>query len=184
MLLCGIIDELEKEPANRLSYFFCQATVDRLNNVTAVLRGLIYNLARQYPPLVSCIREKYDYAGKELFNNGNTWQALSEILTTMLNDPSLEDAIIIIDALDECTINRSQLLNFLTKSSSSRVKWIVSSRNWPDIEEKLDQTTQKVKLRLELNEDSIFCAVYTYIEYKVDQLTLGKKYDDEIRDAV
>ncbi|KAH7113128.1 NACHT domain-containing protein [Dactylonectria estremocensis] len=134
MLLCGIIDELEKEPANGLSYFFCQATVNRLNDATAVLRGLIYTLARQYPPLVSYIRERYDYAGKELFNNGNAWQALSEIFTTMLNDPSLEDAIIIIDALDECTINRSQLLNFLTKSSSSRVKWIVSSRNWPDIE--------------------------------------------------
>lgn len=28
MLLCGIIDELKKEPANRLSYFFCQAIGD------------------------------------------------------------------------------------------------------------------------------------------------------------
>ncbi|KAM6513749.1 hypothetical protein FALCPG4_014969 [Fusarium falciforme] len=44
MLLCGIIDELEKEPDNCLSYFLCQATEARLSNATAVLRGLIYLL--------------------------------------------------------------------------------------------------------------------------------------------
>ncbi|GKT56724.1 vegetative incompatibility protein het-e-1 [Colletotrichum tofieldiae] len=46
MLLCGIIDELEKTPADTrtLSYFFCQATDARLNTATAVLCGLIYQL--------------------------------------------------------------------------------------------------------------------------------------------
>ncbi|PNP55869.1 hypothetical protein FNYG_15443 [Fusarium nygamai] len=182
MLLCGIIDELEKEPDNRLSYFFCQATEARLSNATAVLRGLIYLLVDQQPSLISHVRTKHDHAGKQLFEDGNAWEALSKILAAMVNDPSLNGAILIIDALDECKTNRHQLLDFITKPS--RVKWIVSSRNWPDIEEKLDKAKQKVRLHLELNKDSISKAVDTYIGYKVDQLARDKKYDKETKHAV
>ncbi|RKK68447.1 Vegetative incompatibility protein HET-E-1 [Fusarium oxysporum] len=182
MLLCGIIDELGKEPDKHLSYFFCQATETRLSNATAVLRGLIYLLVDQQPSLISHVREKHDHAGKQLFEDGNAWEALSKILTAMLNDPSVDGAILIVDALDECKTNRHQLLDFITKPS--RVKWIVSSRNWPDIEEKLDNAKQKVRLRLELNKDSISKAVNTYIGHKVNRLAGLKKYDKETRDAV
>ncbi|KAM6506442.1 hypothetical protein FSOLCH5_013423 [Fusarium solani] len=182
MLLCGIIDELEKEPDNRLSYFFCQATEARLSNATAVLRGLIYLLVDQQPSLISYVRKKHDRVGKQLFEDVNAWEALSKILAAMLNDPSLDGAILIVDALDECKTNRHQLLDLIAKPS--RVKWIVSSRNWQDIEEKLDNTKQKVRLHLELNKDSISKAVDTYIGYKVDRLTRHKKYDKETRDAV
>ncbi|KAL3599813.1 hypothetical protein FPOAC2_04041 [Fusarium poae] len=174
MLLCGIIDELEKEPGKHLSYFFCQATETRLSNATAVLRGLIYLLVDQQPSLISHVREKHDHAGKQLFEDGNAWEALSKILTAMLNDPGVDGAILIVDALDECKTNRHQLLDFITKPS--RVKWIVSSRNWPDIEEKLDNLEQKVRLRLELNKDSISKAVNTYIGHKVNRLAGLKKY--------
>ncbi|KAL6406189.1 hypothetical protein AUP68_10357 [Ilyonectria robusta] len=182
MLLCGIIDELEKEPDNRLSYFFCQATEARLSNATAVLRGLIYLLVDQQPSLISHVRKKHDHAGKQLFEDGNAWEALSKILAAMLNDPRLDGVILIVDALDECKTNRLQLLDLIVKPSC--VKWIVSSRNWQDIEEKLDNTKQQVRLHLELNKDSISKAVDTYIGYKVDRLAFHKKYDKETRDAV
>ncbi|OAQ57699.1 nacht and wd domain-containing protein [Pochonia chlamydosporia 170] len=48
MLLCGIIDELQKEPDTVLSYFFCQATEAQLSNATSVLRGLLYLASCQY----------------------------------------------------------------------------------------------------------------------------------------
>ncbi|KAL7763948.1 hypothetical protein ACKLNR_005093 [Fusarium oxysporum f. sp. zingiberi] len=182
MLLCGIIDELEKEPGKHLSYFFCQATETRLSNATAVLRGLIYLLVDQQPSLISHVREKHDHAGKQLFEDGNAWEALSKIFTAMLNDPGVDGAILIVDALDECKTNRHQLLDLITKPS--RVKWIVSSRNWPDIEEKLDNLEQKVRLRLELNKDSISKAVNIYIGHKVNQLAGLKKYDNETGDVV
>ncbi|KPA36057.1 nwd1 protein [Fusarium langsethiae] len=161
MLLCGIIDELEKEPGNHLSYFFCQATEARLSNATAVLRGLIYLL---------------------LFEDRNAWEALSKILAAILDDPCLNGAILIVDALDECQTNRLELLELIAKPS--RVKWVVSSRNWQDIEEKLDNTKQKVRLHLELNKDSVSKAVDTYIGYKVEELAGLKNYDKETRDAV
>ncbi|KAL2166005.1 hypothetical protein VTG60DRAFT_3456 [Thermothelomyces hinnuleus] len=49
MLLCGIINELERGISGdashcNVAYFFCQATDSRISNATAVLRGLIYLL--------------------------------------------------------------------------------------------------------------------------------------------
>ncbi|KAI8710679.1 NACHT domain-containing protein [Fusarium sp. LHS14.1] len=100
----------------------------------------------------------------------------------MLDDPSLDGAILIVDALDKCKTNRHQLLDLIAKPSC--VKWIVSSRNWQDIEEKLGCTKQKVRLELELNPDSISKAVDIYIGYKVEELAHLKGYDEETRDAV
>ncbi|KAL3607787.1 Vegetative incompatibility protein HET-E-1 [Fusarium poae] len=50
MLLAGIIDELVTEPENfgQVAYFFCQETDSRINNATAVLRGLIYMIVHTF----------------------------------------------------------------------------------------------------------------------------------------
>ncbi|KAK5994705.1 Vegetative incompatibility protein HET-E-1 [Cladobotryum mycophilum] len=103
MLLCGIIDEMKKLARYRLSYFFCQATEPRLRKATAVLRGLIFSLIVQQPSLISHVRERYNHAGKQLFEDENAWIALSKILIAILKDPELGDIICVIDALNECT---------------------------------------------------------------------------------
>jgi hypothetical protein len=188
MLLCGIVDELNKSTAGMLllSYFFCQATDSRINKATAVLRGLIYMLVSQQPSLISHVWTKYEKAGKVLFEDANAWVVLSEILTNILHDSTLQTTYLIIDALDECEENRLELLAFVAQNSSvsSRVKWIVSSRNWPDIEEQINTANQKAKFSLELNEKSISTAVNSYIEWKVEQLVKQKMYDNDTRDAV
>jgi hypothetical protein len=167
MLLCGVINELTKLTAdtNILSFFFCQATDARINNATAVLRGLIYLLVVQQPTLILHVRKKYDHVGEKLFQDANAWFALSEIFANILQDPSLKSTCLIIDALDECITDLPKLLKFIVQKSSaySHVKWIVSSRNWPSIEKDLDTATQKVRLRLELNEKSVSAAVTTYV---------------------
>ena len=80
MLICGIIDELKKSTADAslLSFFFCQGTDSRINNATAVLRGLIYLLVNEQSSLIPHVRKKYDHAGKALFEDANAWAALSE----------------------------------------------------------------------------------------------------------
>ncbi|KAF2179641.1 HET-domain-containing protein [Zopfia rhizophila CBS 207.26] len=188
MLLCGIVNELKKSTVKTdlLSCFFCQATDSRINNATAVLRGLLYLLVDQQPSLVSHIRKKHDHAGKALFEDANAWVALSEIFTNILQDSSLNSTYLIVDALDECEVDLPKLLDFIVQKScvSSRVKWIVSSRNWPDIEERLEMAGHKVRLCLELNAESVSTAVGIYIRHKVLQLAQRKKYDDKTRDAV
>ncbi|CAK7237405.1 hypothetical protein SEUCBS140593_009949 [Sporothrix eucalyptigena] len=119
MLLCGIIDELG--PNTCLSYFFCQATNEQLNHATAVLRGLIYMLIQKRPTLISYVREKYDHAGKRLFEEINAWQALCKILTDMLADKQAANTILLVDALDECTSGLPELLQFICRPSGA--KW-------------------------------------------------------------
>ncbi|KAK3947848.1 NACHT domain-containing protein [Pseudoneurospora amorphoporcata] len=181
MLLCGIINELDQGNARHcnVAYFFCQATDSRINNATAVLRGLIYLLIEQQPSVLSHVRKEYDRAGENLFKDANTWVALSKIFTNILQDSSLQTTYLIIDALDECVEDRSQLLDLIAQqsSSSSRVKWIVSSRNWPQIEEQLEIATANLKVSLELNVESVAAAVNAFILHKVNQLERLKKYN-------
>jgi NACHT domain len=172
--------------SNLLSYFFCQATDSRINNATAVLRGLLYLLVNQQPSLDWHIRKKHDHVGKALFEDANAWVALSELFTDILQDPSLNSTYLIVDALDECVAGFPELLDFIVQKSrvSARVKWIVSSRNWPDIEERLEKAAYKVRLCLELNAESISTAVSIFIQHKVLQLADRKKYDDKTRKGV
>jgi hypothetical protein len=143
-------------------------------------------LVTQQSSLASHIRKKYDHGGKAMFQDENAWVVLAEILEDVLQDPHLRPTYLIIDALDECVTNLLELFKFLTKHSSvsSRVKWIVSSRNWPVIEAKLDMARHKVKLSLELNKKSVAAAVNVFIQQKLDQLAQEKRYKAEVRHAV
>lgn len=188
MLLCGIVNELQKTVARNasVSYFFCQATDSRINSATAVLRALLYLLVTQQPALTAHVRKRYDQAGKAVFEDANAWVALTEIFADVLRDSSLDTTYILVDALDECTTGMPKLLHFVAQQSSvvSRVKWVVSSRNWPDIEAQLGQAEHKVRLSLELNAASVSAAVSIFIEHKVSQLAQHKNYDKQTRDAV
>jgi hypothetical protein len=190
MLLCGIIDELQKPiaiaEADMVSYFFCQATDSRINSATAVLRGLLYLLVSQQPSLASCVRKKSDHAGKNMFEDANAWVALTEIFADVLRNPSLTTTYLIIDALDECVTDLPKLLDFIAKQSSAsfRVKWIVSSRNWPEIEGRLEQAACNAKLSLELNAESVSMAVRVFIDQRVSELAQKKKYDERTKRAV
>ncbi|KAF6803519.1 nacht and wd domain protein, partial [Colletotrichum plurivorum] len=179
MLLCGIIDDLQATRKGKpLSYFFCQATDKRLTTATAVLRGLIFMLLGQDPSLVSYIKKKYDIAGKALFQDKNAWQAMSEIFKDMLQDSNLRGVYLIVDALDECSNGLEQLLDLIVETSqSTSAKWLVSSRNWWQIEEQLCTVAQR--LSLEVNASSVSTAVDSYIMVKVSHLSKLKGYRDD-----
>ncbi|KAL5316296.1 hypothetical protein ACEPPN_015341 [Leptodophora sp. 'Broadleaf-Isolate-01'] len=137
------------------------------------------------PLLISHVRKKYDHAGKALFEDTNAWVALSEIFTSILQDPSLKSIYLIIDALDECKANLDQLLDLIsrTASTSTRVKWIVSSRNEPNIEARLRLDHTQTRLSLELNEEHVSRAVQVFIDFKVSKLRLIED-DSELQEIV
>jgi hypothetical protein len=180
MLVCGIIDELKKSTSNSdlLLFFFCQAADSRFNNATAVLRCLIRQLVDQQPSLISHIRKRYDQ-----YEDTNSWYALSQTFTNILEDQAIPSIFLVIDGLDECQAGLSDLLYKITQNWSSypHVKWLVSSRNWPSIKERLDTAEQ---LSLESNDKSVSTAVGLYIRYKAHELAKLKKYDDQTHGAV
>ena len=187
MLLCGIIDELDKSMrgSTSVSYFFCQATDLRINSATAVLRGLMYMLVSQQPSLISHVQKKYDHAGKTLFEDPNVWVALSDIFKNLLQDTDMDTIYLIVDALDECVTDLPKLLDFIVSTASStRVKWLLSSRNEHHIEQKLRSTHEQTRLSLELkdNAEQVSRAVHVYIDDKLSRL--WSLQDDSLRDQV
>ena len=180
MLLIGIIKELERQlksteqsngNAAVLSYFFCQGTDSNLNNATAVLRGLTYLLLEHRRSLISRVRKRHDHAGRQLFEDSNALVALSKIFREMLLELSSTRVYLVIDALDECISELPQLLRLIT-SISPQARWIVSSRNKPEIEQQLDSGDSSMKLSLELTHvaEQVTHAVNAYIDFKVTEL--------------
>lgn len=165
MLLCGIINELSPVLTGdpNIAFFFCRASEESLNTFSAVLRGLIFMLVEQQPSLTNHFQNSFD--------GHNSWVALVETLARILNDPTLHPTYFVIDGLDECIEDRQFLLDLIVEHSSAheKVKWIVSSRNWVEIELSLGRVT-KMTLQLELNEVTLSKAVHFFIDYKVKKL--------------
>lgn len=151
ILLCvfGLEQALIADGYTRnVAYFFCQATDSRINNATAVLRGLIYLLARQQLRLLFYVRRYID-AGK-LLSDINAWVIVSDVLGEMLGDPNLKATYLLVDALDECIVDLPKLLDFIIRILSDCVKWLLTSRNEIIIKRKLRSDDIQTRLSFEL----------------------------------
>ena len=98
-----------------------------------------------------------------------------------------EGTTIVIDALDECIKDSDKLLDLIVKicaDTNSTVKWIISSRNWVEIEYSLmDESISSQRLILSLEDDeevqqSIKKAVDAFITHKVEDLKKKKKHGE------
>jgi hypothetical protein len=186
--------KLDSEPGHEggskphlLAYFFCQSTRPELNNAVAVLRGLIYVLVTEKQDLLQHVQKRHQSAGRQLFEGPNAIYAMREILSDILNDVSLPTTYLLVDALDECSYGLSDLLRIITDNSlaqHSRLKWLVTSRNLPEIERVLQPSSHNGKVSLELNASHISKAVATYVNYKVQNLTNLQKYDPQTQEEV
>lgn len=134
-------------------------------------------LCIQHPWLASHVRKPYDHAGTKLFEDANSFYALSKVLGSITPDDRLQKVYLVIDALDECVAGQDQLLQFLADHTvaSLRVKRFVSSRNIPEIGRRLNidrfdsSGGPKVKLSLEVtqNAEHVTCAVEAFIDHKL-----------------
>lgn len=188
MLVCGLIDELSASmpESTILSYSFCQSFDAELNSALSALLGLIYTLVDENRPLISHVRDRYDQTGDQLFKDVKLWDTLVRVFTNILEHPTLKGAYLFIDALDECLIDQPRLLDLISKLSSkySHVKWIVTSRNEPEIEDYLYHATKKVQLSLELNESSVSEAVTAFIHRTVNDLSKQKMYNPGLHQVI
>jgi hypothetical protein len=170
-----------------LTYFFCQSTRPELNTAVSVLRGLIYLLVAQRQDAMRHVQKRYRTVGKQLFEGPNAIYALREVLSDMLDDASLSPTYLLVDALDECTSGLSELLHIITDASfgrRSRVKWLVTSRNIPEIERYLQPDALGVKVSLEVKASHVSRAVAAFVDYKVERLATVQKYDRRLQAEV
>ncbi|KAL6815604.1 hypothetical protein GGI42DRAFT_338848 [Trichoderma sp. SZMC 28013] len=177
MLLCGIIEDLEQNSQNEnLSYFFCQATDDRINTAAAVVGALIKSLLKRHPTILLSTRKSHEDGAKGQLDGANALVILCEIFETITNDEDLKNVICVVDALDECIKDCRHLLNLIIRTSD-RVKWLLSSRNEKVIEKGLDQVPQRLVLELKQNAEQISTSIDEYIKHHVQEIDALK--DDE-----
>ena len=92
-----------------------------------------------------------------------------------MQDLSLNNTYLIIDALNECVAeDLPKLLDFIVQKSSisPRVKWIVSSRNNTNIKRRLrfDDSRTRLSLKLKENAKQVSRAVSVYINHRLSEL--------------
>jgi hypothetical protein len=82
----------------------------------------------------------------------------------VLCDPILKISYLVIDAVDECLTHRVELLDLIVSEvSDTKVKWIVSSCNWSDMEENLVRAGHQVLLSLRLNSKLVAAAINLFL---------------------
>ncbi|KAJ4986332.1 Vegetative incompatibility protein HET-E-1-like protein 15 [Stagonosporopsis vannaccii] len=170
-----------------LSFFFCQIRVPTLNNAVSVLRGLLYMLVAQQEGLVEYVRRRCKTVGKLLFDGPDAFPILRTILSDMLHDASLPPTYLLIDALDECTTGLSEILHIITDSSFAplgKIKWLVTSRNTPEIERSLRPDRPGAAVSLEINASYASKAVVAFVEYKVRRLSRFRGHDSRLQEEV
>ena len=186
-LIAEVSKRLNDRPgSNVLAYFFCENTNDKLNTTVSVLRGLIYQLVDQKKMLLRHIRDKYDIAGRRLFEDENALYALKRMFFNMLNDPALENVYFMIDGLDECDSTIHELLEWIIRRSYTefpKIKFLVTSRNEQAFIERLGHGHQ-LEISLEKNSAHVAHAVEIFIDYKTKELANFKLYASELQEVV
>lgn len=185
MAMIGLVDtltdQMNAQSRSYLPYFFCQNSIPHLNNANSVLRALIWkllwmnrSLSKYIPDEYICKRDR----GREIFDGPNAFAILTGMLAVMLRDPSLNTVFLLIDALDECDSGMRALLDWIIKESldgSTKAKWILSSRDYPEIKERFCPGSSSLCLSLDSNEAYVAQAVNYFIEHKIEQLAQMKE---------
>ncbi|KAF3918374.1 hypothetical protein ABW21_db0209450 [Orbilia brochopaga] len=197
MMSIAIIDFLEDRQANAdntgdsmaISYFFCQAADNRLNESVNILKGLLYRLIDRYPSqhFYKHVKEEVGKGGSGGFSGKNTIYALERVLLTILSDPTLPELYFVIDALDECEQGLENLIDIISRTvvnEGSRIRWLFTSRNRPDIEERLENDAYIGRISLEDNDTAISHGVNIYINSKVADLAQRKRYSASLREEM
>ncbi|KAL2815028.1 ankyrin [Aspergillus cavernicola] len=141
-----LVEELPKKDyfsngTNILSFFFCESSSEYQRKATSILRGLLYQIIKQYPPLMKQMMSKYDVQGERLFTSFDALWAVLMDIERVSNGPEI---YCIVDALDECEAESQEiLLQQIYQSFSearttglvpSNVHMLIISRPYPELE--------------------------------------------------
>jgi hypothetical protein len=180
MLMISLVQKLEAmEEGPPTTYFFCQSTDSRLNSATSVLQGLIWHLVTSNPEHGEEFDNSFRTRGEKPFCNANAdFAELSKLLSKLLSHPKATRINVLVDALDECDVDKDKLLRFIaedSKQGASKAKWLVSSRNHQNITGRLNPVSgNQTTLSLELNSAHVGKAVDRFIEMQIEKLAAEK----------
>lgn len=186
MMTIGITEQIlsANDDSVIVTFSFCQNANSQLNNIAAILKGLILRLLSQNRGLEDVLLNRWNRNTKQFTEDMNVWQTLWDIFLEMLGHCRFRRVYVVIDALDEC--EDEDMANFLGRIvrrglNLSRVKWLLTSRPLDSAERKLLTGRDQIGLSLELNSEHVARGVQAYIAAKVLELDRGKHYGDTLR---
>lgn len=190
MFLCGIIDRLLQEPQyHMVAYFLCRADRQKTRTTKSVLRGLLWLICNQSWGITRRLREEYENQSRKMFEDDDAMVsvALEKMLAKVLSEPSMQQATLFIDAIDECDSDSIRIL-IRTIGRLSRdhpVQWILSSRTSANFRSFLSVAAPGVSPSyVELSNNVVSSAVQAFVKHKVDELSTAKGYHENLRDYV
>jgi hypothetical protein len=181
-----IIGKTKPKPT-LVSYFFCQRNDDGLNNVVAVLKGLIYQLISQCKDLdtaIDLIRHVQNYgdAGSNIFKGPNAVYALRNVLRDILQDVSLSKIYLLVDALDECSFGLPQLLDTIT-DQYYKANWFVTA-NRDNIVKDLGKTCIKLSIGSKQNSTNVSALIDARMKDLVSREKPDPKTQEKTRNSL
>ena len=133
----AVAKELEESPVvrnNALSYMFCRNSInpEKLNDTAAILRGLLWLLSLTQDSLTVYLEKTYNHEGKSMYTDEYAKGTLSDILLRWLGDTNVRRVYLVVGAIDECYIERKDILEFLKLiimrcKGLAKVKWLITS---------------------------------------------------------
>lgn len=190
MFLCGIIDHLLQKPQyHMVAYFFCRADRQKTKTTKSVLRGLLWLICNQSWGITRRLREEYENQSREIFKDDDAMVsvALEKMLAKVLSEPSMQQATLFIDAIDECDSDSIRILirAIGRLSRDHPVQWILSSRTAANYRSLLSVAAPGVSPSyVELSNHVVSSAVQAFVKHKVNELSTAKGYDESLRDYV
>jgi ankyrin repeat protein len=157
--------------------YYCSSQDDKRNTHFAVIRGLIYQLLRQFPDLFRHILPNFEIQSNSLFTS--SFAGIWSIFVAMINDPILPTIYCVLDGLDEIS-DEDHLNLLLTKISNlfstgstelpgGSFKLVAISREFPDC--LFEHLSKFPHIRLDPVED-----IARFIDVRVNELAQRRNY--------
>ena len=187
--------ELQGMPSRSTCYFFFKDN-DQQDNLATALCALLHQLFTQRSHLIQYAVPTWDKTGGQLVKDvSEMWR----ILLTAARDRETHDITCILDALDECRpSDRQTLINMLarfhteassfpTQAGKGRLKFLVTSRPYDDIEadfRKVLQSLPTIRLRGEDENDQIHLEIDLVIRMRVGKLAEDLALNHQTREQL
>ena len=177
-----VITEMRKHAATNLQvlHFFCKDDGHQMSNASAVaiVSNLIDQLIERNPlqSLLKILKEAREkYAKSEKCTN---FEVLWDIFVAMVQEfPT--PIVVVVDALDECLVDRKAFLECLVSFPDNRVRFFLTSRNEHNIDDILGQSPRVAKRPMDVEAD-----IERFVIQRVEQLPRLHSFKSQVIQAV